>query len=246
MYGLNLSLFDRYIRMSPESFKYLLNVVGPIISKEDTRFQKAIPSAERLCLTLHYLTYRGSQQSLSFSFRITKSITCSIINETCKAIWDCLSEQYVRPPRTSDDWKRIAKYFENIWNLPQCIGAIDGKHVWINSPLTSGSLYYNYEDFFRFAMLATYFPLSILVVLSLITIVECFVTRWGKHFFNDEMILPVAECLENSPTFGKLPYFLVGDEVFHFQNYFRRPYPSAKEYPKNKGFSFIDYLEHVE
>ena len=158
MYGLNLSLFDRYMRMSPESFKYLLNVVGPIISKEDTRFQKAIPTAERLCLTLHYLTYRGSQQSLSFSFRITKSITCSIINETCKAIWDCLSEQYVRPPRTSDDWKCIAKYFENIWNLPQCIGAIDGKHVWINSPLTSASLYYNYEGFFRFAMLATIFP----------------------------------------------------------------------------------------
>ena len=95
--------------MSPESFKYLLNVVGPNISKEDTRFWKAIPSAERLCLTLHYLAYGSSQQSLSFSFRIAKSTICSIINETCKAIWDCLSEQYVWPPRTSDDWKPIAK-----------------------------------------------------------------------------------------------------------------------------------------
>ena len=35
MYGLHLLLFYRYIRMSPESVKYLLNVVGPIISKED-------------------------------------------------------------------------------------------------------------------------------------------------------------------------------------------------------------------
>ena len=123
--------------MSPESLKYLLKVVGLIISKEDTRFQKAIPSAERLCLTLHYLAYGGSQQSLSFCFRIAKSTICSIINETCKAIWDCLSEQYVRPPRTSNDWKCIAKDFENIWNLPHCIGAIDGKHVSVKSPLNS-------------------------------------------------------------------------------------------------------------
>ena len=78
--------------MSDESFKYLLNVVGLIISKEDTRFQKAIPSAERLCLTLHYLTYCVSQQSPSFSFRIVNSTICSIINETCKAIWDCLGK----------------------------------------------------------------------------------------------------------------------------------------------------------
>ena len=38
MYGLHLSLFYSYMRLSPESFKYFLNVVGPIISKEDTRF----------------------------------------------------------------------------------------------------------------------------------------------------------------------------------------------------------------
>ena len=126
-------LYFNYMRISPESFKYLLNVVGPITSKEDTRFWKAIPSAERLCLTVHYLAYGGSKQSLSFSFRIAKPTTCSIINETCI---------------TSDDWKRITKDFENIWNLPHCIGAIDGKHVSIKSQLNSGSLYYNYKGFF--------------------------------------------------------------------------------------------------
>ena len=140
--------------MPPESFKYLINVVGPIISKEDTRFRKEIPSAERLCLTLHYLAYGGSQQSLSFSFRIAKSTICSIINETYKAIWDCLSEQYVRPSRTSDHWKRPAKDFGNIWNLPHCVGAIYGKHISIKSPLNSGLLYCNYKDFFSMILMA--------------------------------------------------------------------------------------------
>ena len=121
--------------MSPESFKYLLNVVGPQISKKDTRFRKSISAAERLCLTLHYLAYGGSQQSLSFSFRIAKSTISNIVNETCSAIWECLKDGYLRPPKTTDDWKNISKDFDEIWNLPHCVGAIDGKHVRIKAPI---------------------------------------------------------------------------------------------------------------
>ena len=47
----------------------------------------------------------------------------------------------------------------------------------------------------------------------------------GKAFFNDEMSLPVAKCIEDFPTFGKVPYFLVGDKVFPLQSWLIRPYP---------------------
>ena len=80
-------------------------------------------------LTLHFLAYGGSQQSLPFTCRIGKSTICGIITETCLAIWNGLKEQYLRPPKTADDWKRIAKDFNEIWSLPHCVGAIDGKHV---------------------------------------------------------------------------------------------------------------------
>ena len=49
---ITFTLFHRYMRMSLDPFKYLLNVVGPIISKEDTRFLKAITSAERILLNI--------------------------------------------------------------------------------------------------------------------------------------------------------------------------------------------------
>ena len=94
--------------MSPESFKYLLNVIGPVIAKKDTKFRKAISESERLCLTLHYLAYGKAQQSLSFSFRIAKSTISNIVNETCAAIWECLQQQYLRPPKTSDDWQVVS------------------------------------------------------------------------------------------------------------------------------------------
>ena len=48
----------------------------------------------------------------------------------------------------------------------------------------------------------------------------------GKASFNDEMSLPVAECLEDSPTFGKVPFFLVSDETFPLQSWLLRIYPA--------------------
>ena len=47
----------------------------------------------------------------------------------------------------------------------------------------------------------------------------------GKVCCNDEISLPVAECLEASPTFGKVPYFSVGDGVFPLQSWLLRSYP---------------------
>ena len=72
--------------MSPGSFQYLLDVVGLVIIKKDTKFRKAISPAQRLSLTIHYLAYKDSQQSLSFSYRIGRSTISDIINKKCAAI----------------------------------------------------------------------------------------------------------------------------------------------------------------
>ena len=79
--------------MLPDSFQYVLNVVGPAITKKYAKFRKAISPAERLCPTIHYLAY--SQQSLSFSFRIGRLTISDIINEICLAIRGALKDKYV-------------------------------------------------------------------------------------------------------------------------------------------------------
>ena len=37
--------------------------------------------------------------------------------------------------------------FEKTANFPQCLGAVDGKHIRVIKPERSGSMFYNYKDF---------------------------------------------------------------------------------------------------
>ena len=42
--------YYRYLRMSPERFEHLFNLVGPLIAKQDTNYRKSIPAKNALLL----------------------------------------------------------------------------------------------------------------------------------------------------------------------------------------------------
>jgi hypothetical protein len=49
------------------------------------------------------------------------------------------------PVPNEDDWNTTADEFWVRWQFPNCIGALDGKHITIQAPKSSGSLYWNYK-----------------------------------------------------------------------------------------------------
>ena len=51
-------------------------------------------------------------------------------------------------------WLDIATKFDNKWNFPHCLGAIDGKHIIIQAPPRSGSTFFNYKKSFSIVLLA--------------------------------------------------------------------------------------------
>lgn len=72
------------------------------------------------------------------------STVSGLILECCSAIWDAL-QPIVLPPPSRKTWVEAARDFEGRWDLPNCIGALDGKHCRIRCPPNSGSEYYNYK-----------------------------------------------------------------------------------------------------
>ena len=142
--------------MSSEQFENLLQLVAPYVMKKPWRSWQAIVPAERLAITLRYwyLASGDSQQSQSFNFRVGRTTACNIIRETCKGIWLALHQIYLKPRAKEEDWKKIANDFFTEWNFPNCLGALDGKHVAIECPGYSGSEYYNYKGFFSIVLMA--------------------------------------------------------------------------------------------
>ena len=95
--------------MTPQRFEHLLSLVGPHLQRTTTKMREPISPAERLVLTRRFLASGDSQQSLYFSFRISRAAVCSILSETCEKLWEVLSSSYVRASSSVLEWKKISK-----------------------------------------------------------------------------------------------------------------------------------------
>eukprot|EP00112_Aurelia_sp_Birch-Aquarium-sp1_P001674 Seg1181.5 transcript_id=Seg1181.5/GoldUCD/mRNA.D3Y31 product="Protein ANTAGONIST OF LIKE HETEROCHROMATIN PROTEIN 1" protein_id=Seg1181.5/GoldUCD/D3Y31 len=134
-------IFFRYFRMSPTTYEKLLGYVGADLKKVTTKMREPVGPDERLLITLRYLTTGDAQTTIGTNYRMSPTTVGRIINETCKSIWHRLSEQnYIKAPTTEAEWERIAEEFEDRWNFPHAVGAIDGKHVVMFAPAGSGPI----------------------------------------------------------------------------------------------------------
>ena len=118
-----LKLFDheffyKQFGMSTTRYEELLKLVALLITKSSER-REVVSPGERLCITLRSLCSGDSNTTIA-----------------------CLN--YIKAPH-KEEWRKIAEEFETSWNFPNCIGAIDGKHIVIQAPPRSGSTYFNYK-----------------------------------------------------------------------------------------------------
>jgi len=71
------------------------------------------------------------RRSLAYNYRIGYDTVTKIFNETTRAIWQNLKDDFVQSPNCTQEWQAVARDYWIKWNFPQCLGAVDGKHVQI-------------------------------------------------------------------------------------------------------------------
>ena len=234
MRELSLELPEKYrnfTRIDTDIFHEIVARLQPILQKKTTNFREPLSVGLRVAITLRYLATGETYTSLGYAFRVAHNTISKLIPETCSAIISQFGKEVVKLPKSPQEWKAIAKEYEEKWNLPHCVGAIDGKHIRITSPKKSGSLYYNYKKYFSVLLLG--------VVDADYKFIYADVGAVGSqsdagvfaqtHLYNlidhMEINLPEAECLPNDPDGMPVDYFIAGDEAFALKTWMQKPYP---------------------
>ena len=123
----------------------------------------------------------------------------------------------------------IAGDFKHLWNFPNCIGALDGKHINLKCPPNSGSYYFNYKGYFS---------------IILLTLVDAnYMFRYvdigcngrvsdGGVYRNSTLSSSLSENSVNIPGDNKLPGYLVplpyvkvADDAFPLPRFMMKPFP---------------------
>lgn len=168
-----------------------------------------------------------SLKSLHFNFRVGVSTAYNIIRETCEALWEVLQPLYLKFPE-EEDWLVIEAQFREKLNLPNCVGAVDGKLIEIFAPDRTGSLYFNYSKFFSTNLLAICDALKSFTYVDIGSYGQqsdggvFFNSTFGKRLDMKKLNFPPPAVLPHSKI--SFPFFTLGDSAFPLKENLFTPY----------------------
>ena len=135
-------------------FYEVLALIKDDIAKDGSTSRKGISADEQLMVTLRYLAGGESHKTLSLYFMIGRPTISKIIPKVLKAIITHLGPIHAKVPSSENEWLEVERRFANRWDYVNTIGAIDGKHVVMIKPRSSGSTYFNYKQSFSINLMA--------------------------------------------------------------------------------------------
>lgn len=84
--------FRLCLRLTPQKFESLLEMISPFIHKCNKVLRDAIPARLKLEITLNFLATGNSYRTLQHMFRVSKPSISNFVSEVCEAIFVVLKE----------------------------------------------------------------------------------------------------------------------------------------------------------
>eukprot|EP00102_Acyrthosiphon_pisum_P021175 XP_016658385.1 PREDICTED: uncharacterized protein LOC107883237 [Acyrthosiphon pisum] len=198
---------------------------------------------ERLTLTIRYLSTGTNFVALQYEFLLGRSTIGTIIRETCSVLWTILQPKEMPDPNNPDKWLEIANQFYIKTNFPNCIRAVEGKHIRCINQKNERTMFFNYKKYFS------------IVLMAVVDADYCFTTidvgaygresdstvfkdyPFGKKLYSEELNLPAPTCLPNTAD-SPQPFVIVADDAFGLHKNVLRPYPGRGLTDKRRIFNY--------
>ncbi|XP_066600111.1 putative nuclease HARBI1 isoform X1 [Prorops nasuta] len=192
--------------------------------------KESISPRERLSLSLRFLASGESYRSLEYTTRIAACTISRIIPETCRILYECLRKDYLKTPNIKEEWIEIAESYFRLWNVPNCIGSIDGRHIEFKAAIKDGSLYFNYKGSNNIVLLAIVNAFHQFLYINVGVngrVSDGGVFRdsdFAKLLNNSENPLSIPDDTALPCMHESIPYVILGDNAFPLQRHILKPY----------------------
>lgn len=238
------SRFKKTFRISRATFRYILNRIEPVLTRE-TLTEDPISPDERLAICLYRLGRGDNYYTIAEMVGRGVSTVSSIVEEVSQVLvehlWnDCVSIHM--PDSSKAVFQEKILDMEELWQFPCCWAAIDGCHIPLKCPpggLEACKEYHNFKNFYS------------IVLMAMVDSNYRFI--WGSCGFpgnsHDAIIFRSTnlwDSLQNGllPNMAKtvgevsIPPLIIGDSAFPLQTWLMKPFTNATLTQKQKYFNY--------
>lgn len=176
--------------------------------------------------------------SMAYDYRVGVQTVSDCIHLTTKAIKKRMMSRFLPRP-TRETWEKVSQDFWEKWDFPNCLGALDGKHINIVAPPGSGSLFYNYKGTFSLVLLAlvdAQYRFLAVQVGDFGRTSDGGVFRnsaLARELENQTLNIPPPKPLPGAAFLGDMPHVIVADAAFPLKSYLLKPY-GGRNLPRDR------------
>ena len=136
-------------QVTRETFHFICTAVAPVIQRQDTTLQAAIPIETRTAIGLWRLATGDSYRSCGLMFGIAKSTAIGVCKDFIQALCQ-LKDQFIKFPTCPAQVREKIQDFREKSTFPNVVGTIDGTHIPIRAPKENHEDYFNRKHYYSF------------------------------------------------------------------------------------------------